>query len=348
MVVTTLQYFRGVAALMVAVYHLNGQTERFGYSGYWPHWAAAGVDLFFVLSGFLMWAITAERSQTPAEFFRRRIARIVPLYWAITTVIIAVMLFAPRLMMTGVFDLGQAVGSYLFVPVPDVYGKLSPVVRVGWTLNIEMMFYLVFAASLFAPRRFRGLIIAAVVFSIVSIAAVVFPSNKWAVLYASSVWFEFLYGMAVAEIYRRGYLKNTGAALSWFLLVLGAAALPFTSAHAPLRGVFVGLPAAAIFIGMLGLDSAARQRPWPWLKLLGDASYSLYLTHLLSFSVAFQAWRMAGASLSLPMLWIFIPMALAWSIAVALLVYSLVEIPLTGYFQSRGRARRHAVGLQSV
>lgn len=153
-----------------------------------------------------------------------------------------------------------------------------------------------------------------------------------------------LYGMAIAEIYHRGYLKNMSVAFSWFLLVIGAVALPFTSAHAPLRGIFVGLPAAAVFAGMLGLDSAARQRPWLWLKLLGDASYSLYLTQLLSFSIAFQVWRMAGGSLSLPMLWLFIPMALALSIAVAILVYSLVEISLTGYFQNRGRAAPQAVG----
>ena len=111
----------------------------------------AGVDVFFVISGFIMWMVTAE-PVGPAQFLWHRVVRIVPLYW-IATLIMA----AHRSS-----SVSDTVNSLLFWPYRDANDELWPVLVQGWTLNFEMFFYLLFAAALIIPRRFQLLSLTAV------------------------------------------------------------------------------------------------------------------------------------------------------------------------------------------
>jgi len=97
MEVISIQYLRGCAALMVVFHHLGLQLRRVGYEGYWPSFLSSGVDLFFVISGFIMW-ITTKRGITTLAFFRRRVIRIVPLYWLLTTFVLVILNAFPRMM----------------------------------------------------------------------------------------------------------------------------------------------------------------------------------------------------------------------------------------------------------
>ena len=105
------QYLRGIAATMVAYYHMIGQlpslspyVEKYllGYPS-----LASGVDLFFVISGFIM-LLTTQKT-TPVEFVLRRIIRVVPLYWLLTTLIVAIDLWLPKLFHTTQVDLKSVV-----------------------------------------------------------------------------------------------------------------------------------------------------------------------------------------------------------------------------------------------
>src|SRR5262249_55839896 len=108
----------------------------------------AGVDIFFVISGFVM-AVTAGRANYPAGvFLQRRIIRIVPLYWAATFFTAGLLLIAPGLFRDNVVTLKHFLLSLFFIPhvSPDSAHDLSPLIKIGWTLNFEMFFYVVFAA----------------------------------------------------------------------------------------------------------------------------------------------------------------------------------------------------------
>src|SRR5215831_4540480 len=142
-----LQYVRGIAAMMVVYHHTGFQIFKAGGHVGLPLWqlGAAGVDLFFVTSGFIMWVTTQDAHVTPAEFCYRRIVRVAPLYWLATLFLLGVSLAAPQLLGTTKFDPGHAMESLLFVPVehPIFAGEALPFIIQGWTLNYEMFFYAV-------------------------------------------------------------------------------------------------------------------------------------------------------------------------------------------------------------
>ena len=130
------QYLRAVAASMVVLFHSEAQLSRAALSmDSSLSWLASGVDIFFVISGFIMWTSTAPpRSVRPLEFWRRRIWRIVPLYWIVTTFMIVVLLIFPAFVKTGQFEVWHAVTSFLFLPsIHPVTGMLQPVLVPGWS-----------------------------------------------------------------------------------------------------------------------------------------------------------------------------------------------------------------------
>jgi len=333
--ILTLQYLRGVAALLVVIFHLETQTRRLGYLGYWPEWMFVGVDVFFILSGFLMWAITANRSQSPKDFLLRRFVRVAPLYWLITSVVVGVMLFAPNLMMTGRFVLSHVIGSYLFVAMPNSSGWLTPVLNVGWTLNLEILFYVIFACCLLIPKKFRIAAVSATM-SLIVASGQLFPENNiWALQYTSSILYEFVFGMCIAQLYQNGRLAFIGPLLASLMIASGFFLFIYNDeiSNARWRAVTAGLPAAVVFIGFLALEEKARLRPMRWLEALGNSSYSLYLTHLITLSVVFQIWRKLGGESFPAGVWIFSLLALFSCLLVAEIVFRFLEKPINGLFQ---------------
>jgi exopolysaccharide production protein ExoZ len=147
----SIQYARALAALAVVLAH----TGAYG-SGNAFHIGSAGVDIFFVISGFVMWTTTASRAQTPADFIANRIVRIVPMYWLVTLALVIAAVCVPALFPRLKIDAGHVVASLLFMPSRSPFnGELWPVLVQGWTLNYEMFFYGVFALVLFIPRQLR-------------------------------------------------------------------------------------------------------------------------------------------------------------------------------------------------
>lgn len=340
MPLVSLQHLRGIAALMVVCVHLQVQLERMGYSGGWPGWAATGVDIFFVLSGFLMWNTTAGRDQGPLEFYRRRIVRIVPLYWLLTSVAVAVMVAAPRLMQSVRFDWLNVVGSYLFFFTPASTGRLEPVLVVGWTLNYEMLFYLVYGAALLLPAAWRFASTAAVIVLLVALGSL--AASPVEAAYSSSIMLEFVFGMAVAWGWRRLQGQGGTAWPGLLLLVAGFAGLIGSDAWGvdmP-RALACGVPAMMVVCGALLLERSGALPRWRGLRRLGDSSYSLYLSHPIVLSAFAQMWRKAVLPHDPPGgLWLFCVVAVAVCVAVGGLVYRWLELPLTRLFGAYTGAR---------
>src|SRR5215472_11255649 len=153
----TVQALRAFAAASVVVHHiLVVAVQKAGYDYSFPSTAAAGVDLFFLISGFIM--VYAHYDDfgvagASASFIRRRLIRIVPLYWIATTAAVLLLLVRPSAFSALKLDWQNALFSYLFFLSQTSNGSLNTVLVTGWSLCYEMYFYVLFALLLFLPRR---------------------------------------------------------------------------------------------------------------------------------------------------------------------------------------------------
>lgn len=285
--VVSIQYLRAVAALMVFAFHAAfrvGRTESF-FIG------AAGVDVFFVISGFVMWTITARREPSPGVFIWHRLSRIVPLYWLVTMVYVAIGLVAPALFPYPRVVASEVVQSLLFIPFYSQTGLVEPIVAPGWTLNIEMFFYAVFAVGLALPARWRLVYLTAVLCAMAAMGAML-PSDAPAPLkaYGNQLLLEFLAGVYLGRLWSSGWAP--GFAVGLLLIAAGVggfAAVQLTGfSPAPLRFLLWGGPSVCLVLGALAVERSGRLPEIPLLHTLGDASYSIYLLHTLMLAVVYK------------------------------------------------------------
>jgi len=323
-----IQYLRGVAATLVVVYHVFLQMGA-ATAGASLETFRAGVDIFFVISGFIMvYSTGCGAGTTPLQFLRRRIVRIVPLYWAMTLFMIAVLVFAPQFVKTSKLAWDHALASLAFVARlnPATSASYIPLVTPGWTLNLEMMFYAVFTLALLVAGSGARLILAASL-PIVLLAAIGLTADPpgFAGFYTDPIILEFVFGMVVGLLFMRGRIRlSLVPATMLGVLALALLLIPPESTLVP-RPVRFGLPALAVVVAAL----APGWPKVPALHRLGDASYSLYLTHFFVLSALVQLWRrlhlfaMPGGALLL------FPVGLVACIAVGVLSWRYVETPLT-------------------
>lgn len=323
----SLQYLRAVAALLVVAYHMHHQLQRLGYDGGWPDWTQRGVDLFFVISGVVMWLTTRGRSIGPLAFYRRRIRRIVPLYYLLTTLAALTLVALPAAVQSGRFDGLHLLGSYLFLPIRHpVLGTPVPVLVPGWTLNCEMVFYAVFGLTLLLRE---GLRIPATVtaLALIVLAGTQAPADHAAgALYGSSIMLEFGLGLVLGAFIGGG--RSLPVPYAWAALGWGALALAVVVAPEVPRVLTAGLPACAIVAGALSLERRGPMPTLPPLLLLGDASYALYLSHAIVLSACTQFALKAGLA---PSAWASLVFAVAGFCAVtvsALVLHRSIERPL--------------------
>ncbi|WP_064707637.1 acyltransferase family protein [Rhizobium bangladeshense] len=282
-----LQYLRAVAALMVVYFHailqlakVNPAVDATAFL-----YGETGVDIFFVLSGFVMWLTTSGRAMSPIDFARRRIRRIVPLYWLATLFSAVVALVAPSLLKSTVFDLSHLIASLFFLPWANAAdpSTIAPVVVPGWTLNYEMFFYFVFALllPLSEARRIPAMF---AVFAVILIACRLLPQTAGTRFYGEPIMLEFLAGVVLGWLYGQKVLLPKRWA--WAALATGFAFLLVNEALMPPESRFYawGIPAVFIVYGAVSIDFS-RLPVLGWLNYLGDCSYSIYITH--AFTLAF-------------------------------------------------------------
>ncbi len=334
--IAPIQALRGIAAFMIVIVHLTVQTDRLGFPPVNTERLASGVDIFFIISGFIMWVTTARRpSRTARQFYRDRIARIVPLYWLITAFMVIVLLAAPRLLQTAVFDTGHVLASFLFFPVPNpANGFYAPLLIPGWTLNYEMFFYLLFgiAIALSAQRlRIRGLLILIALASM-ALAGAIFQLPGWVEFYFNSIILEFAFGIGLGMAHMAGHLRRSH--WWWLVAALGVLLLASPLGHAShARGLAWGLPALMVVTGVLGAPPIRLAL----LEKLGDWSYSLYLCHVIVLSAAMQGWRLLPSFVPLSL---FVPIALIACVLTAALLYRLVELPMNNWLKGNSGTRK--------
>src|SRR6185437_8974059 len=200
----TIQVLRGVAALLVVLFHLVDAERIYGRGPMLLDGIArlgfAGVDVFFVISGFVMVSVTQGLYGLPknaALFLGRRVARIYPMYWLFTTVIVLMMLVMPHAVDPSFFAKSK-LASYLLWPT----GAL-PILQVGWTLTYEMFFYLVIAAGIAMLReRWVPLLLAGWAVAVL-LAQSLTPTHPWQAVVTSPMAWEFIAGGLIAAYWRK-------------------------------------------------------------------------------------------------------------------------------------------------
>lgn len=272
---------RALAAFLVLILHsgLYIVDRLHPKSGQWL-WVrgAKGVDLFFVLSGFMMVYSSQRLFGNPKGwkiFAEKRITRIVPMYWIATTIKVAALLIGSTLILHSKFNLISTVASYLFIPTRNDNGLIAPVLLVGWTLNFEMFFYMIFAVAL-KLRVNVYIFVASILFPLA--VASVFRQPSWPApsFYLNPVVPEFFFGMLIAKWILSG--KKMHPALATVLVFGGLIWMLFLPVPEPYIISFYGVAAALAIWGTAALEPKLGWLP-KWVLYLGDASYVLYLFH---------------------------------------------------------------------
>ncbi len=332
----SIQYLRALAALGVVVFHaLESSPHRFVIG-------QAGVDVFFVISGFIMASLMLGRESEPLTFGWRRLVRIVPLYWATTFAALAIALIRPDFFYRLDASLENAALSLLFVPHASATGGVTPVLWQGWTLEYEMFFYLLCTLALFLPsRRLIALGVVLTVLVVVGIAAR--PAEPIALAYTNPLLLEFGAGVLLALAWRRRWLNALWLGAAALVAGVGAYALQ-QAGLAPVTGVRIidwGVPALFIVAGALALEGAGRMPQSRFGLLVGDASYSLYLTH--GFVVSGFLWFFPETPLPLRVL-----ACAVGAVAVAIATFLFFEKPVTGLLKRGASPSPRGGGGQGV
>ncbi len=336
-----LQILRITAACMVVLTHSTyyAWLRLDKHFGVWGS-GAKGVDIFFVLSGFVMIYSSQKLLNDPNGwkiFAERRIVRIVPIYWIATSFQVIVLFATTGYVLDTQSGVINTVGSYLFLPAYNSAGAITPVLGVGWTLNFEMFFYFLFTLALFFRvnvYKFVGAIL-----TVLALGAFI-RQRHWpaASFYLNTCVLQFFYGMLIAKLCLSG--KHIHKYLAIPLLGIGFLGLigPWHLLH----GLQDGLAAALIVYSMASLEDFLPHVP-RFVLYGADASYVIYLFH------PFIAPLVPVALMKLHLLnpWLAVVCSVSLGLAGGCVVHQFVEAPITRWFRNhllvRGKKVIHPV-----
>ncbi len=345
-----IQVLRGIAAISVVWIHAGmlippdlvpDTISQFGYGG---------VDLFFVISGFIMVCSTYGRTITPIEFVRKRIKRIVPLYYLVTIAVFINSAALPHYFNTTRPEIVNFAHSLSFIPFEKTEGRVYPIYYLGWTLNYEMAFYLIFAASLWMSHATRAAIIVLVIVIAFASGLHISDLNSYGVaafFYTRPIILDFALGILVGYFWmttrresRTFSLLLVVAGAIWF--VFGGYLISFGQGEVlpPTDTVLrFGVPSALIVAGAVGLERSGWKIGARLMHQCGDASYSIYLFHY--FFVAAVIAVTSDLALGTSQRVLLAAAAIIGAVALGMAAYRLVERPLAGDWSAYGAVRKY-------
>jgi len=288
-----IQILRAIAAFMVVFHHADWVVKSNLAIEYWPTFGATGVDLFFVISGFII-CLTTSRTADPGQFMRKRLVRIVPLYWLVTFITFAIMCADERFLDWQEVSAVNLVKSLSFIPYSGGGGAIQPILYVGWSLSYEMLFYILWAMTLLlfpASIGRRVLLTGGILTALVVIGILVEPTKAVARFFVHPIMLEFVAGAGIgwAYVYGRSFFARAPLSICAAAFALALITLAQFSGRGTLRAAAAGLAVTVVVVVVLVLEARGSPLRSPLLETLGNASYAIYLTHPLIIAVAERA-----------------------------------------------------------
>ncbi|MDC0179529.1 acyltransferase [Candidatus Pelagibacter sp.] len=279
-----------------------------------------GVDLFFILSGFVMMLSTDNSSK---NFFIKRIIRIAPLYYLSTIVVFIIALIKPSLLVTTTSDIFLLIKSFLFIPFDKENTGHNPVLFVGWTLNYEMYFYLLFAIALKISLKYRDIV------TTLFLSAIYLFTQKSNSLplsaYSLNIIFEFSVGLMMYRIFiSKNYIKA-------FILFLIIGVSLFINNDFYGRFYEFGIGSALFF--MFVIIFLPKIKIPKIVIVLGGYSYAMYLIHffIIQFFDKLTGWFFMTIY---HQLFIFI-ISLFFVNLISFVVWRFLEIPMNTFLRNK-------------
>lgn len=333
-----IQGLRGIAVLFVIFFHLLLVEEKYDQNSLIPKFfsfGVSGVDIFFVISGFVIVAVTRGQFNikgAPFRFIYHRISRIYPLYWIYSTIVLVLFLIKPTWVNSAQGNQVDIVSSFLLLPQ-----NMLPLVNVGWSLIHEMYFYgFFFSLMLLIPEKMLAQVLSIWASAICIYQTTYISDNAWLKLIFHPLTLEFIGGCFIALYYystENHCNKNSMRLLAILGLVLLVGHYKIEQFNKEIylyawwwRVLTLGIPSLCIVHALVQLERNLCFFP-SWLNTIGDASFSLYLSHIMVLSTLGRMWRLFpnyGIWDNL----IAIPLLIAGVLSYGLISYRLLEKPI--------------------
>jgi exopolysaccharide production protein ExoZ len=275
--VVSIQYMRAIAVLLVVFHHAMWKGEVYSGAPWdWYNFGGAGVDLFFIISGYIMCYSTSRRKTNIYQFLKARLIRIMPLYWILSGVALVIYLLMPDKVnssggATSIFH------SFTLLPSSSKY-----LIQNGWTLSYEFFFYFIFSLGLIFSTTKKYLLPAVVLTVLVILGQVFKPDNVYLEFITSSFLLEFVMGITIFSLTQK-YSLPKKLAIALCLLAISLLVYLSHGGESTNRIVDYGIPCLLFSFGLVNLESYLQKHKHNQLsKILGkisDSSYSTYLIH---------------------------------------------------------------------
>lgn len=341
-----IQILRGIAACLIVFVHASGRVQDRILDG-WLLVGFSGVDLFFVLSGFIILYVSYEHLGSKeyfSYFLSRRLIRVYPIHLVIA---MAILIIFPIVIQNKSLDLLGIFRSLMLYPTPTKFHINPPT----WTLSHELIFYLIFSSAFWLRRSHFIALMAVWLSGIILYSQWRFTGDFAVKTLLSTKNYTFFYGCVIAYVVKNDLLPRSRS-LAAGLVLAGTGFLLWTRASHPeldsflalvqLRHLYFGIPCAAIVLGAVLLKAGPSRSPKRFLLLVGDASYSIYLIHPLIMNIL-----MTKVKLGTMGNYVFVFLTLTISaIAAGLLAYLWIEKPLLQWLYAR--SPWHKPGMENL
>lgn len=272
--IANIQAMRGIAALAVTFFHIAGTQRKEGFDTwiFFPfiNWGSWGVDLFFIISGYVMAVSLSQNSQSSTQFFLKRFIRIYPLYFSLTILFCLISIISPKLFSTFSLESDWLIASLTMTS--GLLGFGEPILGQGWTLEFEALFYILIAVVIFLRQSKR----LELLISLLLLGLCLFGVN--------TIILEFSFGMLVAKFKREVQkLRRYRLLVIWLGISMLLMQISYEIETLP-RFASFGIPCLMVFIGFI-LIAPTKNRA---LLYIGEISYSIYLIQFFIIPACFK------------------------------------------------------------
>lgn len=362
----SIQFLRAVAALLVVYFHSIDFQRKLAHSFqqdflHWANFGAIGVDIFFVISGFIISysAGSYKGGREGVIFLVRRFKRVNFIYYLATLVMVGVLIHAVLMMGVPLITFPIILKSIFLLPLLDHTEFVPHILRQAWTLSFEWFFYLLFSLAIFTRTRSKERFLVLLIMALVVTGFLFngFKGSDYRLIFMTNpILLEFLLGVCLYWCYVNVRVSKK---MTFVLLAAGGCICLYRIVHgfgkiwlsedtedgslSFVRFIRWGIPAGLLVAGCIFLEKAGSLHSiWnnPLTTYLGNASYSIYLTHMTIYLLCSSVYRRTGYYPN-PDLAIWLQALLA--ITGGIIFYQLGELPLLRFLQ-RKRPRPNLAG----